>query len=208
MNKFFALLACSLALCVAGCGGAKKQSDSQRMPGSPNWEQMTPRSMIVAKPTLVRMGVEPIELDRARAYMMNIFHQMRPELDKTNITYQMAGHDIILMIQTHLILESNGEIRPNIKPFIENVAKILATNDRTFVEFKGFTSSKDASQAMNLAKSQSEAASVADFFMKFGIMPERVFIAGMGKFMWVADNSNREGQLLNNRIEIRISPLI
>ena len=38
--------------------------------------------------------------------------------------------------------------------------------------------------------------------------PERIFMDGMGEYQWIADNSTREGRLLNHRIEIRISPLI
>jgi len=75
------------------------------------------------------------------------------------------------------------------------------------VEFRGHTSSEGAHRT-NLARSFNEASSVADWFMERGVIPQRVFVNGMGEKMWVVDNSTREGRLLNHRIEIRIAPLI
>ena len=119
----------------------------------------------------------------------------------------MAGNDIILTIQSHIILDNDMNIINSIKPQLDNIIKLLAVNDRNFIEIIGHTSSVGPSYS-NLVKSKDMATSVAKYFMDRGIIPERVFMTGKGETQWIADNSTREGRLLNHRIEIRISPLI
>ena len=173
---------------------------------------LTGKSKIVQKPTLIKLGVQPLKIQEARAYMNTVFNALIPDLEKTNITYQMAGTDIILTIQSHLILDSNLEIVESIKPQLNNIIMNLARFDRNFIEITGHTSSVGGKNE-NLRKSVNMAQNVANYFMqpqqkKFRIIGERIFINGMGETMWIADNTTREGQLLNNRIEIRISPLV
>ncbi len=174
---------------------------------SANTSSLTGKSKIVQKPTLIKLGIKPLTLNDARGYMHNLFDALIPDLEKTNITYQMAGNDIILTIQSHIILDNDMNIISSIKPQLDNIIKLLAVNDRNFVEIIGHTSSVGPSYS-NLVKSKDMAASVAKYFMDRGIIPERVFMTGKGETQWIADNSTREGRLLNHRIEIRISPLI
>ncbi|MBD5398381.1 OmpA family protein [bacterium] len=194
-------------LCVACASTSNEIRNSTASFGA-----LTGKSKIVQKPTLIKLGVEPLKINDARAYMTNLFNALVPDLEKTNITYQMAGTDIILTIQSHIILDDRMNILSSIKPQLDNMLLTLAQYDRNFIEITGHTSSVGKKND-NLRKSVNEAQSVADYFMEFRnkklrIIPERIFINGMGESMWIADNSTREGQLLNHRIEIRISPLI
>ncbi len=165
------------------------------------------KSKIVQKPTLIKLGIQPLTLNDARGYMHNLFTALIPELEKTNITYQMAGNDIILTIQSHILLDDDMKVISSIKPQLDNIIKLLAVNNRNFIEIIGHTSSVGGSYK-NLVKSQDMAINVAKYFMDRGIIPERIFMDGKGETQWIADNSTREGQLLNHRVEIRISPLI
>ncbi len=174
---------------------------------SANNMSLTGKSKIVQKPTLIKLGIKPLTLTEARGYMHNLFDALIPDLEKTNITYQMAGNDIILTIQSHIILDENLNIVDSIKPQLDNIIKLLAVNNRNFVEIIGHTSSVGPSYN-NLVKSKNMAISVAKYFMDRKIIPERVFMNGMGESQWIADNATREGRRLNHRIEIRISPLI
>lgn len=174
---------------------------------SANMGALTGKSRIVQKPTLIKLGVQPLTLVEARGYMYNLFNALIPDLEKTNITYQMAGNDILLTIQSHILLDENMNIIPSIKPQLDNIIKLLAINNRNFIEIVGHTSSVGPSYD-NLIKSKNMAISVAKYFMDRNIIPERIFMTGMGESHWIADNSTREGRLLNHRIEIRISPLI
>ena len=174
---------------------------------SANASSLTGKSKIVQKPTLIKLGIKPLTVDEARGYMHNLFDALVPDLEKTNITYQMAGNDIILTIQSHILLDEDMNVISSIRPQLDNIIRILAVNNRNFIEVIGHTSSVGPSYN-NLVKSKNMAISVAKYFMDRNIIPERVFMNGMGESQWIADNSTREGRLLNHRIEIRISPLI
>lgn len=179
---------------------------------SASYGALTGKSKIVQKPTLIKLGMEPLKMERARGYMSSLFDELIPELEKTNITYQMAGNDIVLTIQSHLIIDNNLDMQDAIKPQLNNIIATLSKYDRNFIEFTGHTSSV-GDKNKNLRKSVDMASMVAKYFMtpvlESGgrIMGERVFINGMGESMWVADNSTPEGRFLNHRIEVRISPL-
>ncbi|MBR1544998.1 MAG: OmpA family protein [Alphaproteobacteria bacterium] len=174
---------------------------------SANRTSLSGKSKIVQKPTLIKLGIKPLTLIEARGYMHNLFDALIPDLEKTNITYQMAGNDIILTIQSHILLDDEMNIISSIRPQLDNIIRLLAVNDRNFIEIIGHTSSVGPSYT-NLVKSKNMAISVAKYFMDRNIIPERIFMNGMGESQWIADNATREGRLLNHRIEIRISPLI
>ena len=172
-----------------------------------NLSALTGKNKIVQKPTLIKLGIQPLSMTEAKGYMLNLFNLIIPDLEKTNITYQMAGNDIILTIQSHIILDKNMNVLDSIAPQLDNIISALALNNRCFIEIMGHTSSVGPS-AENLVKSKNMSISVGKYFMDRGIAPERIFMDGMGEYQWIADNSTREGRLLNHRIEIRISPLI
>ncbi len=174
---------------------------------SANRTSLTGKSKIVQKPTLIKLGIKPLTLTEARGYMHNLFNALIPDLEKTNITYQMAGNDIILTIQSHIILDEDMNVISSIRPQLDNIIRLLSVNNRNFIEIIGHTSSVGPSYS-NVVKSKNMAISVAKYFMDRNIIPERIFMNGMGESQWIADNTTREGRLLNHRIEIRISPLI
>ena len=172
-----------------------------------NYSPLSGKSKIVQKPTLIKLGIRPIALTEARGYMYSLFESLVPELEKTNITYQMAGNDIVLTIQSHILLDDKMELLSSITPQLDNIIALLVKNDRNFIEIVGHTSSVGP-QWRNQIKSENMAIAVGKYFMNRGIIPQRMFMAGMGENHWIADNSTREGRLLNHRIEIKISPLI
>jgi outer membrane protein OmpA-like peptidoglycan-associated protein len=204
MKRLF--LAATIAL-FACAQPPQKPMTPGRMDGEANFEVMNAKSVIVGKPTLVKLGIRPLTLPEARAYMRELFAKLTPELEKTNITYQMQGNDIVLIIQAHLALDSRDNIRDDMKASLDRFAEILAEENRNFIEFQGHTSSVGDKTA-NQMKSVFMAQKLADYFMDRGVSPHRVFINGMGESRWIADNKTREGRLLNTRIEIRITPLI
>ncbi|MDR1477198.1 MAG: OmpA family protein [Rickettsiales bacterium] len=202
MGKFLAIV-----LCLACVSCARKDDARTDGMASANFGAMNGKSMIVQKPALIRLGIKPLELDEARAYMGSLYGALVPDLEKTNITYQMAGNDIILTIQSHIVLKDDETILDDIKPQLDGMAATLARFGRTFVEFRGHTSSEGGRNA-NLRRSLAMATTLADYFIARRLMPERVFVNGAGESMWIADNGTREGRLLNHRVEIRISPVI
>ncbi len=203
-NNFFILLSLFM---LFSCSYSKKDERNFINYSNANSSSLTGKSKIVQKPTLIKLGIKPLTLVEAKGYMYNLFNVLIPDLEKTNITYQMAGNDIILTIQAHIILDNDFNIVSSIKPQLDNIIKLLAVNNRNFIEIIGHTSSIGSSYK-NLVKSKNMSINIAKYFMDRGIIPERIFMNGMGEAQWIADNNTREGQLLNHRIEIRISPLI
>ena len=82
-------------LCVACSTNTNNYVDLS----SASFGALTGKSKIVQKPALIKLGIQPLQLKEARGYMMALFNTLIPDLEKTNITYQMAGNDIILTIQ-------------------------------------------------------------------------------------------------------------
>ena len=202
MKRVFLVL-----LALSACSKTAPTESGYVRGGKPYYSVMSAEGVIVGKPTLVRSGIRPLTIDEARPYMSNMFSELVPVLEKTNITYQMQGNDIVLMIQAHLIFDSREDFRADMIHFLDQMAAVIASNSRTFVEFQGHAADA-GSLAANQRKSGYMAQKIGDFFMDRGVMPARVFISGQGKSRWVADNRTREGKLLNTRIEIRITPLI
>ena len=210
--SLFVVLALISACSSSGENNGKGERPSVSMFSSvdytkANYSPLTGKSKIVQKPTLLKLGIKPLALTEARGYMYSLFESLIPELEKTNITYQMAGNDILLTIQSHIILDERMDLLSSITPQLDNIIALLVNNDRNFIEIVGHTSSVGP-QWQNQVKSENMAIAVGKYFMNRGIIPQRVFMAGMGENHWIADNSTREGRLLNHRIEIKISPLI
>ena len=210
--SLFVVLALISACSSSGENNGKAERPSVSMFSSvdytkANYSPLTGKSKIVQKPTLLKLGIKPLALTEARGYMYLLFESLIPELEKTNITYQMAGNDILLTIQSHIILDERMDLLSSITPQLDNIIALLVNNDRNFIEIVGHTSSVGP-QWQNQVKSENMAIAVGKYFMNRGIIPQRVFMAGMGENHWIADNSTREGRLLNHRIEIKISPLI
>ena len=91
-------------LMLASCSSRKEDVQPVINYSNANSSSLTGKSKIVQKPTLIKLGIEPLKLNQARGYMRNLFDALIPDLERTNITYQMAGNDIILTIQSHIIL--------------------------------------------------------------------------------------------------------
>ena len=92
------------------CSYSKKDERNFINYSNANSSSLTGKSKIVQKPTLIKLGIKPLTLVEAKGYMYNLFNVLIPDLEKTNITYQMAGNDIILTIQAHIILDNDFNI--------------------------------------------------------------------------------------------------
>ena len=192
---------------LSSCSTKKNNLYSKTNYSNANKGTLNGKSRIVQKPTMIRLGIKPLSLEEAKPYMKHIFYQLVPELEKTNITYQMAGNDILLTIQSHILLDNELNILSSISNQLDNIIRILVTNNRNYIEIVGHTSSVGNSYN-NLIKSQNMAINTAKYFMDRGIIPARIFMTGMGENHWIAPNNTIEGRYLNNRIEIKISPII
>jgi OOP family OmpA-OmpF porin len=86
---------------------------------------------------------------------------------------------------------------------LDNVAKIFMRYPEEKFEIIGHTDSW-GSDEYNLDLSERRALSVKKYLIERGIDPSRLFTAGCGERMPIADNSTYEGRAINRRIEFSL----
>ena len=92
-------------------------------------------------------------------------------------------------------------IRPESKPIIDQIVKLLKDNPGLKVGVEGHTDST-GTPARNKTLSQQRAESVVSALVKAGIDAKRLTAAGWGQDKPIADNKTEEGKAKNRRVEI------
>ena len=86
------------------------------------------------------------------------------------------------------------------------VGEVLAEFNRTTIEVSGHTDST-GKDAYNQDLSQRRAQAVSYILAQNGVMPQRMYVIGMGESRPVATNATPNGRAKNRRVEIQIIPL-
>jgi outer membrane protein OmpA-like peptidoglycan-associated protein len=94
-----------------------------------------------------------------------------------------------------------ADIKPNLRPILDQFASGLASQPNTEVRIIGHTDST-GSDAVNDPLSLNRAQAAKQYLTARGVDPNRVMIAGRGKHEPVADNSTEAGRARNRRVEI------
>ena len=94
-----------------------------------------------------------------------------------------------------------ADIKPNMRPVLDQFASGLANQPNTEVRVIGHTDNT-GSDAINDPLSVQRAASVRDYLAARGVNPQQVQISGMGERQPVADNGTPQGRAQNRRVEI------
>ncbi len=89
---------------------------------------------------------------------------------------------------------------------ISRVAGVLNQYPQTNIMIAGHTDSSGA-EDYNLRLSQQRANAVKNALIGQGVSASRINAIGYGEAMAIADNSTAQGQQLNRRVEITITPL-
>jgi len=92
-------------------------------------------------------------------------------------------------------------IKPESKPIIDQIVKLLKDNPGLKVGIEGHTDST-GTPARNRTLSQQRAGSVVNALVKAGIDAKRLSAAGWGQDKPIADNKTDEGRAKNRRVEI------
>ena len=92
-------------------------------------------------------------------------------------------------------------IKPESKPIIDQIVKLLKDNPVLKVGIEGHTDST-GTPARNKTLSQQRAESVVSALVKAGIDAKRLTAAGWGQDKPIADNKTEEGKAKNRRVEI------
>ena len=112
-----------------------------------------------------------------------------------------VGKNIVL---NNIFFDFNkSSLRPDSKPELERVSKVLKDNPSMKIEISGHTDNK-GSATYNLKLSESRAKSVVDFISSEGIDQSRLTFKGYGFLKPIATNETEEGCQKNRRTEFKV----
>ena len=94
-----------------------------------------------------------------------------------------------------------ADIKPNLRPILDQFASGLANQPNTEVRIVGHTDNT-GSDAVNDPLSVQRAESARNYLAARGVDPSRIAIAGRGEREPIADNSTEAGRARNRRVEI------
>jgi len=94
-------------------------------------------------------------------------------------------------------------IKSNIYPYLEEIAKVLNLNPSMRLGIYGHTDSVGRA-SYNLKLSKKRAQTVANELLKMGLLKERFIVDGFGETRPIATNETKEGRAKNRRTEIKI----
>ncbi len=94
-----------------------------------------------------------------------------------------------------------ADIKPNLRPILDQFASGLSTQPNTEVRIIGHTDSQ-GTDAVNDPLSMQRAQAARQYLAARGVDPNRVAVAGRGEREPVADNTTEAGRARNRRVEI------
>ncbi len=92
------------------------------------------------------------------------------------------------------------DIKPGLRPIIDEVVRIMNENPNMKMEIQGHTDSR-GSDTYNLSLSTKRAEAVKQAIVAKGIAAERLYSNGYGEIKPIADNNTTEGRFMNRRVE-------
>jgi len=100
-------------------------------------------------------------------------------------------------------LSSKFSLKENSFSYLNKVVDILLKNKSIKIHLKGHTDS-DGEDENNFILSQKRAKSVAGYFIKKGIVKERITYEGFGKSRPIVENDSDKNKQINRRVELLI----
>jgi outer membrane protein OmpA-like peptidoglycan-associated protein len=118
------------------------------------------------------------------------------------VVTQTADNQLKLSIPNDISFDSGRyDIKPNLRPILDQFAQGLAQQQSTEVRIIGHTDNV-GSDALNNTLSVNRAQSARDYLVARGVNPSRISIDGRGEREPLADNATESGRARNRRIEI------
>ena len=130
--------------------------------------------------------------------------QARGEL---NIT-KLSGNALKVGIASDATFDfDSAAIKSSAQATYAKIASVLKDYDKTIIHVVGHTDSTGA-DAYNQKLSERRASAVASALTANGLNSARLLTEGRGESEPIADNSTKEGQRRNRRVDIVIKPII
>lgn len=159
------------------------------------------------KNALIGAGVGALAGAGIGQYMDRQQRALEAELSGTGVGVARQGDNLVLRMPSDVTFATNqSTIDPRFVPVLADVARVLKQYDRSIVDVIGHTDSSGG-DAINQPLSERRAQSVANYLVQDGVMPERLYVAGVASRNPIASNETVEGKAQNRRVEILIRPL-
>ena len=98
---------------------------------------------------------------------------------------------------------NSADIKPSSFPTLKEAVKVLKDYPALRIEISGHTSD-EGKREFNMKLSEKRAASAKAYLVSAGLDEGRIAVVGFGPDKPIADNSTKEGQEKNRRIEFRL----
>ena len=141
------------------------------------------------------------------SYMDNQEKALREELSGTGVKVHREGDHLRLEIPSQLTFEINrADIRPNLYPVLNDIARVLADYDKTLLVISGHTDDTGPYD-YNMRLSMQRADSVSSYLAAQGVLPVRLETQGFGPTYPMVPNTSEANRAQNRRVEIHIEPV-
>lgn len=154
------------------------------------------------KGALIGAGVGAASGAGVGAYMDVQASKLRQELVGTGVQVARDGQNVVLIMPGNITFDTNQyTIKPNFKPVLDSVAKVIKEYNKTLVQVTGYTDNT-GTDAINNKLSAQRADSVASYLKLRGVAAGRVSYTGLGSSNPIASNATAAGREQNRRVEI------
>ena len=156
---------------------------------------------------LIGAGVGALAGAAAGNYMDRQQAELRRELAGTGVNIRREGNNIYLEMPSDVTFGvDRSDIQPQFFGVLDDVARTLNAYPSTLVDVVGHADSSGPDD-YNQQLSERRAASVAGYLVERGrVLPDRLYVAGMGERSPIASNDTAEGKARNRRVEIVLRP--
>ncbi len=118
---------------------------------------------------------------------------------------QTADNQLKLEIPSDISFDTGrSDIKPNLRPILDQFASGLANQPNTEVRIIGHTDNV-GSDAVNNPLSLQRAQSARDYLTSRGVNANRIMIEGRGEHEPIATNATAEGRAHNRRVEVYLA---
>jgi outer membrane protein OmpA-like peptidoglycan-associated protein len=140
---------------------------------------------------------------QAEAERAELRDRLRQQLNQVLETRETA-RGLIVNLSDVLFDFNSANLKPGAREKLARVSGILLTTPGLTIEVEGHTDSV-GSDGYNQRLSEQRAASVRDYLLRQGIMPDAVATSGLGESQPVVSNATPAGRQQNRRVELVVS---
>ncbi|PIC01757.1 OmpA family protein [Caulobacter sp. X] len=160
------------------------------------------------KNALIGAGIGALAGGAIGNYMDRQQADFRRSLEGSGVMIRRNGDQIVLVMPSDVTFAvDRSDVQPQFTRVLDDVARTLNAYPQTTIDVVGHADSSGPDD-YNQVLSERRASAVAGYLTNEGrVMPDRVFVAGMGERQPIADNSTAAGRAQNRRVEIVLRPL-